>query len=55
MSDGVRETVEQAWLAAGKRGDVQEMRRLRASHPQWLDLQRVRLTADQRRMDSARS
>lgn len=53
MSDGAREAVEQAWLAAGKRGDVQEMRRLRASHPQWLDLQRVRLPAAQSRVDSA--
>lgn len=40
--DAARVGVEQAWLAAGKRGDVGEMRRLRAQHPEWLDLARVR-------------
>ncbi|ETP14189.1 hypothetical protein F441_10849 [Phytophthora nicotianae CJ01A1] len=32
------EQVHGAWLAAGARGDAQAMARLRAQHPQWLDL-----------------
>lgn len=36
------EQVHAAWLAAGARGDVDTMRRLREQHPQWLGLQRVR-------------
>ncbi|TDH73693.1 hypothetical protein CCR75_007562 [Bremia lactucae] len=35
------EHVEQAWLDAGRRGDVLSMQRLRKEHPQWLALNRV--------------
>jgi hypothetical protein len=40
------EQVHAAWLAAGAKGDVEAMRELRARHPQWLDLNRVRTTRD---------
>ncbi|KAG6613418.1 uncharacterized protein IUM83_04519 [Phytophthora cinnamomi] len=48
------EQVHAAWLAAGARGDVSTMRRLREQHPQWLDLQRlVGTAADVATTDSA--
>lgn len=36
-----REAVEHEWLAAGQRGDVAALTRLRQSHPRWLALDRV--------------
>jgi hypothetical protein len=37
-----RDQVEQAWLDAGRKGDVKTLRSLRKTHPKWLALDRVR-------------
>ncbi|CAH0492357.1 unnamed protein product [Peronospora farinosa] len=37
--------VEQAWLDAGRRGDITTMQSLRKTHPKWLALERVAITS----------